>query len=72
MNTVIDEDDSGRVRYADLNLIDMFQYGKMGYYYMKTSEGRLNLMTGIIEDINFNGCHYAIFAIVQYLRRVKA
>lgn len=22
--------------------------------------------------INFNGCHYAIFAIVQYLRRVKA
>lgn len=52
MNTVIDEDDSGRVRYADLNLIDMFQYGKMGYYYMKTSEGRLNLMTGIIEDMD--------------------
>lgn len=53
MNTVIDKDDSGRVRYADLNLSDMFQYGKTGYYYyMKTSEGRLNLMTGIIEDMD--------------------
>ena len=47
MNTVIDKDDSGRVRYADLNLSDMFQYGKMGYYYMKTSEGRLNLMESL-------------------------
>lgn len=52
MNTVIDKDDSGRVRYADLNCGDMFQYGKMGYYYMKTSEGRLNLMTGIVEDMD--------------------
>lgn len=52
MNTVIDKDDSGRVRYADLNLGDMFQYGKMGDYFMKTSEGRLNFMTGIVDDMD--------------------
>lgn len=52
MNTVIDEDDSGMVRYADLNLGDMFQYGRAGSYYMKTSEGRLDLMTGIVNDMD--------------------
>jgi len=48
MNKVIDKDNSGMVRYTDLNLGDMFQYGKMGDYCMKTSKGRLNLMTGIV------------------------
>ena len=52
MNTVIDKDDSGKVRYSDLNCGDMFQYGKMGDYFMKTSEGRLDLMTGVINDMD--------------------
>jgi hypothetical protein len=52
LNTVIDKDDSGKVRYADLNCGDMFQYGKAGDYCMKTSEGRLNLMTGTIDDMD--------------------
>lgn len=52
MNKVIDKDNSGMVRYTDLNLGDMFQYGKMGYYCMKTSKGRLNLMTGIVDDMD--------------------
>lgn len=52
MNKVIDKDNSGMVRYTDLNLGDMFQYGKMGDYCMKTSEGRLNLMTGIVDDMD--------------------
>lgn len=28
-NTVIDEDDSGKVRYKDLRCGDMFEYGNM-------------------------------------------
>lgn len=35
MNKVIDKDNSGMVRYTDLNLGDMFQYGKMGDYCIK-------------------------------------
>lgn len=52
MNKVIDKDNSGMVRYTDLNLGDMFQYGKMGDYCMKTSKGRLNLMTEIVDDMD--------------------
>ena len=52
MNTVIDKDDSGMVRYADLNLGDMFQYGRASSYCMKTSEGHLDLMTGVIDDMD--------------------
>ena len=48
-NTVIDEDDSGKVRYKDLRCGDMFEYGKNSDFYMKTSEGRLHLATGIVE-----------------------
>ena len=51
-NTVIDEDDSGKVRYKDLRCGDMFEYGKNSDFYMKTSEGRLHLATGIVEHMD--------------------
>jgi hypothetical protein len=49
---VIDEDDSGKVRYKDLRCGDMFEYGKNSDFYMKTSEGRLHLATGIVEHMD--------------------
>ena len=51
-NTVIDENDSGKVRYKDLRCGDMFEYGKNSDFYMKTSEGRLHLATGIVEHMD--------------------
>ena len=45
-NNVIDEDDSGKVRYKDLRC------GKNSDFYMKTSEGRLHLATGIVEHMD--------------------
>lgn len=52
MNIVLDEDNSEKMRYRDLNCGDMFEYGKKGNYYMKTSAGRLNLAAGIVEDMD--------------------
>ena len=51
-NTVIDEDDSGKVRYKDLRCGDMLEYGKNSDFYMKTSEGCLHLATGIVEHMD--------------------
>lgn len=49
---ICSDDDSGKVRYKDLHCGDMFEYGKTSDFYMKTSEGRLHLATGIVEHMD--------------------